>query len=181
MHFTWANSKPASHDFFFFNYTFFKITSFRTSSQRFSPHDCKFLLEPWKGCKEKTECQRFPCNHSYFLLWKLPIFVVSRERIAEDFYLCLKTDYVFLSLSSSDFKKKPLNNNNSKKKKKHKNNTYHPFCAYQRVCSALVPAWGNTAHGMLAFTVKCYKLKSNSGRILWGQLCLGRLIQGSPL
>ena len=141
MHFTWANSKPASHDFFFSNYTFFKITSFRTSSQRFSPRDCKLLLEPWKGCKEKTECQRFSCNHSYFLLWKLPIFVVSRERIAEDFYLCLKIDYVFLGLPSSDFKKA-----SQQQKKKHKNNTYHPFCAYQRICSAHLCLFEVTQH-----------------------------------
>ena len=123
--------------FFFSNYTFFKITSFRTSSQRFSPRDCKLLLEPWKGCKEKTECQRFSCNHSYFLLWKLPIFVVSRERIAEDFYLCLKIDYVFLELPSSDFKKA-----SQQQKKKNTKITLiilsvHISESAQRICACL--------------------------------------------
>lgn len=53
--------------------------------------------------EEKSESQRFPCNHSYFLYWNLPIFVLSRERISEDFYVCLKVDDVFLVLPSSDF------------------------------------------------------------------------------
>lgn len=89
---------------FFFNYTFSKITPFGTSSQRFSIHDCKLLLELWKDGEENSKSQRFPCNHSYFLHWKWPIFVLSRERISEDFYVCLKIDYVFLVLPSSDFK-----------------------------------------------------------------------------
>lgn len=42
---------------------------------------------------------------SYFLHWKLPIFVLSQERLADDFYVCLKIDYVFLVLPSSDIKK----------------------------------------------------------------------------
>lgn len=151
--------------FFFFNYTFFKITSFRTSSQKFSPHDCKFLLEPWKGCKEKTECQRFPCNHSYFLLWKLPIFVVSRERIAEDFYLSQNWLCVFKFIKFRLLKK------TSQQQQQKKNIkitliilSVHISESAQHLCLL----GGNTAHCMLAFTVKCYKLKSNSGRILWG-------------
>lgn len=39
---------------FFFNYTYPKITPFRTSSQRFSLHDCKLLLELWNDGEEKN-------------------------------------------------------------------------------------------------------------------------------
>lgn len=146
----------------FFNYPFPKITPFKTSSQRPSLHDCKLLLGALEGMERETESQRFPCNHSYFLHWKLPIFALPRERITEDFEVCLKIDYGFLVFTKFKLKKK------KNQQKKHKNNTYHSFL--HRAVSLLCTCACLGSHYMLVFTIKLYKLKSSNRRTLWGQL-----------
>lgn len=99
--------------------------------------------------ERETESQRFPHNHSYFL----PIFALSRERIA-DFYVCLKIDYGFLVLPSSDLKQ--ITTEETQKQ-------YLPFSS-ARVSEFALHLWvlGATSHGVC--TRKHYKLRGSNRR-----------------
>lgn len=122
-----------------------------------------FSWSPGKGAKRKLNVKGFHVT-TVISCFGSCLFLLSLERELQKIFTCLKTDYVFLSLSSSDFKKKTSQQQQQKKNIKITLIilSVHISESAQHLCLL----GGNTAHCMLAFTVKCYKLKSNSGRIL---------------